>query len=123
MCILKKAWSFIKNGVSTFRDASQGRYKQNSEAISEIRREILEIRKGDKRNLREDRKNIERDMRRSLYPYIILRHIEKHVSMVKKESPIPRPTHDQPLLKLRWAYGPPTPFEIRLYKWFPFLGE
>ena len=42
MCILKEVGRFIKNGASTFRDASQGHYKQNSEAISEIRKEILE---------------------------------------------------------------------------------
>ena len=47
---------------------SQGHYKQNSEAISEIRKEILEKdrnRNDDKRNLMEDRKNIEGDVRRS----------------------------------------------------------
>ena len=55
MCILKEVGRFIKNGASTFRDASQGHYKQNSEAISEIRKEILEKdrnRNDDKRNLR-----------------------------------------------------------------------
>ena len=59
MCILKEVGRFIKNGASTFRDASQGHYKQNSEAISEIRKEILEKdrnRNDDKRNLMEDRK-------------------------------------------------------------------
>ena len=40
MCILKEVGRFIKNGASTFRDASQGHYKQNSEAISEIRKEM-----------------------------------------------------------------------------------
>ena len=42
MCILKEVGRFIKNGASTFRDASQGHYKQNSEAISEIRKENVE---------------------------------------------------------------------------------
>ena len=68
MCILKEVGRFIKNGASTFRDASQGHYKQNSEAISEIRKEILEKdrnRNDDKRNLMEDRKNVEGDVRRS----------------------------------------------------------
>lgn len=68
MCILEKVGRFIKDGASTFREASQGRYKQNSEAISEIRKEIIEKdrnRTDDKRNLMEDRKNIERDVRRS----------------------------------------------------------
>ena len=68
MCILKEVGRFIKNGASTFRDASQVHYKQNSEAIYEIRKEILEKdrnRNDDKRNLMEDRKNIEGDVRRS----------------------------------------------------------
>ena len=68
MCILKEVGRFIKNGASTFRDASQRHYKQNSEDISEIRKEILEKdrnRNDDKRNLMEDRKNIEGDVRRS----------------------------------------------------------
>ena len=68
MCILKEVGRFIKNVASTFRDASQGLYKQSSEAISEIRKEILEKdrnRNDDKRNLMEDRKNIEGDVRRS----------------------------------------------------------
>ena len=68
MCILKEVGRFIKNGASTFRDASQGRYRQNSEAISEIRKEILEKdrnRNDDKRNLMKDRKNVEGDVRKS----------------------------------------------------------
>lgn len=68
MCILKEVGRFIKNGASTFRDASQGHYRQDSEAISEIRKEILETdrnRIDDKKNLMEDRKKIERDVRKS----------------------------------------------------------
>ena len=38
MCILKEVGRFIKNGASTFRDASQGRYRQNSDAVSEFER-------------------------------------------------------------------------------------
>lgn len=41
MCILKEVRRFIKNGAST-REASQGNYKQNSEAISEIRKKSSE---------------------------------------------------------------------------------
>lgn len=65
MCIFKEVERFIKNGVSTFRDASIGRYKQNSEAISELRKELLEKRSDrsdDKKNLLEDRKHVERDV-------------------------------------------------------------
>lgn len=68
MCILKEVGRFIKNGASTFRDASQGHYKQDSEAISKIRKEILETdrnRIDNKKNLMEDRKKIERDVRKS----------------------------------------------------------
>lgn len=74
MCILKEVGRFIKNGASTFRDASQGRYKQNSEAISEIRKEILEKdrnRNDDKRNLMKDRKNVEGDVRKSFNEIVL----------------------------------------------------
>lgn len=74
MCIFKEVSSFIKNGITTFRDASRGDYRQDSEAISEIRKEILEKdrnRDDDKRNLLEDRKNVERDIRKS-YNEILL---------------------------------------------------
>ena len=68
MCILKEVGRFIKNGASTFRDASQGHYKQNDETISERSEEIIEKdrnKNDDKRNRMEDRKNIEGDVRRS----------------------------------------------------------
>lgn len=76
MCILKEVGRFIKNGASTFRDASQGHYKQDSDAISEIRKEILEKDRGrsdDKKNLIEDRKNIEGDVRKA-FDEIVLSH-------------------------------------------------
>lgn len=74
MCIIKKVGRIVKNGVSTFRDASQGLYKQNSDAISEIRKEIFEkerSRTDDKRNLRKDRKNVEGDVRRSFNEIVL----------------------------------------------------
>lgn len=74
MCIIKKVGRFVKNGASTFRDASQGLYKQNSDAISEIRKEIFEkerSRTDDKRNLRKDRKNVEGDVRRSFNEIVL----------------------------------------------------
>lgn len=74
MCIIKKVGRFVKNGTSTFRDASQGLYKQNSDAISEIRKEIFEkerSRTDDKRNLRKDRKNVEGDVRRSFNEIVL----------------------------------------------------
>ena len=74
MCILKEVGRFIKNGASTFRDASQGRYRQNSDAVSESRKEIMEKdrdRTDDKKNLMEDRKNVEGDVRRSFEEIIL----------------------------------------------------
>ena len=74
MCILKEVGRFIKNGASTFRAASQGRYRQNSDAVSEIRKEIMEKdrdRTDDKKNLMEDRKNVEGDVRRSFEEIIL----------------------------------------------------
>lgn len=74
MCILKEVGRFIKNGASTFRNASQGHYKQNSDAISEIRKEIMERdrdRTDDKRNLIKDRKNVEGDVRRAFHEIIL----------------------------------------------------
>lgn len=74
MCILKEVGRFLKNGASTFRDASQGRYRQNSEAISEIRKEIFEkdrSRTDDKKNLMGDRKNVEGDVRKSFNEIVL----------------------------------------------------
>ena len=74
MCILKEVGRFIKNGASTFREASQGNYKQNSEAISEIREEVIGkscSRADDKRNLLEDRRKIEKDVRKSFNNYVL----------------------------------------------------
>ena len=65
MCIFKEVERFIRNGVCAFRDASIGQYKGDSEAISELRKELLEKnsdRSEDKKNLMEDRKHIERDV-------------------------------------------------------------
>ena len=74
MCILKEVGRFIKNGASTFRDASQGNYRQNSEAIVEIREEVIgkgRNRADDKKNLMEDRKKIEKDVRNSFNNYVL----------------------------------------------------
>ena len=74
MCILKRVEHFIKNGTFAFRGASQGHYRQHSEAISEIRKEILgkdRNRTDDKRNLMEDRKNVTRDIRKSFNEIVL----------------------------------------------------
>lgn len=69
MCMLKrKVGSFIKRGAATFRKASKGQYKQNSEAISDIRKELFgreNERADDKKKLLGDRRNIEDDVRRA----------------------------------------------------------
>ncbi|OAV70075.1 hypothetical protein Barb6XT_00111 [Bacteroidales bacterium Barb6XT] len=65
---LKEIGTFLKNGFSVFRSASQGEYSGDSEAIREIRNEIMQTERSfadDKKNLRQDRSNIERDMRKS----------------------------------------------------------
>jgi hypothetical protein len=76
MCILKEVNSFIKNGISTFRDASRGSYKDDSSEVSSIRKEIMEKDNNssdDKKNLIEDRKKVGRDVRKS-YNEIVLNH-------------------------------------------------
>jgi hypothetical protein len=59
---------FIKNGVATFRAASRGQYRADSPEIEQIRREIMQAKTGysqDRANLRNDRKNVARDIRRA----------------------------------------------------------
>jgi hypothetical protein len=61
----KEIRKFILNGAVVFRNASHGRYRQTSQAIDEIRDEILQKGTGrdeDKRNLLKDRKNISTDI-------------------------------------------------------------
>jgi hypothetical protein len=65
MCIFKDAKHFIKNGLSTFYNASKGCYGY-SETIMEIKKEILNYgnKADDKRKLIEDRKNVSKDIRK-----------------------------------------------------------
>lgn len=65
MCIVKDVAQFIKNGARVLRDSSRGEYKQESEVISRLKEELF-IESGkmdDKSKLKQDRKNIERDVR------------------------------------------------------------
>lgn len=65
MCIVKDVAQFIKNGARVLRDSSRGEYKQESEIISRLKEELF-IESGkmdDKSKLKQDRKNIERDVR------------------------------------------------------------
>ncbi|MDR1919474.1 MAG: hypothetical protein LBQ65_07500 [Tannerellaceae bacterium] len=57
----KEIRDFILNGAVVFRNASHGRYRHTSQAIDEIRDEMLQKGSGrdeDKRNLLKDKKNI-----------------------------------------------------------------
>lgn len=65
MCVVKDVAQFIKNGARVLRDSSRGEYKQESEVISRLKEELF-IESGkmdDKSKLKQDRKNIERDVR------------------------------------------------------------
>ncbi|MGN0091286.1 MAG: hypothetical protein ACI36Z_10100 [Alloprevotella sp.] len=68
MYILKDFIRFLKNGIDTFRSAYRGEYREESESIKQIRKEIFDMtssRADDKRNMRMDRAAIERDFRTS----------------------------------------------------------
>lgn len=76
MCILKEVKRFIVNGALTFREASQGRYKQKSEAISAMREELFndEEQTGfatDRKNLLRDKQKIQGDIRKSFNNYVL----------------------------------------------------
>ncbi|OAV73941.1 hypothetical protein Barb7_01351 [Bacteroidales bacterium Barb7] len=65
---LKEIGTFLKNGSSAFCSASRGEYSGGSKAVREIRNEIMQAERSfsdDKKNLRMDKKNIERDTRKS----------------------------------------------------------
>lgn len=65
MCIVKDVAQFIKNGARVLRDSSRGEYKQESEIISQLKEELFieSDKMDDKSKLKQDRKNIERDVR------------------------------------------------------------
>lgn len=65
MCIVKDVAQFIKNGAKVLRDSSHGEYKQESEVISQLKEELFieSDKMDDKSKLKQDRKNIERDVR------------------------------------------------------------
>ena len=108
MCILKEVGRFIKNGASTFRDASQGRYRQNSDAVSEIRKEIMEKDRYDQESIRELLSWAQDTLKNKTYPEggMVLdkcikvidckSHIEAMIQMISKnwENPTFYPTID-----------------------------
>lgn len=64
MCIVKNVTRFIVNGAKVLRDSSHGEYRQESEIISQLKKELfVESQMDDKSKLRQDRKNIEKDVR------------------------------------------------------------
>lgn len=67
--ILKQMWTFISNGIHVFKLSVKGQYRQESEEIIRIRKEVLEDcsnRHTDKENLINDRKKIASDMHKAL---------------------------------------------------------
>ena len=76
MCIIKEIGRFISQGACTFRDAAAGRYEHTSPSLEEIKREIFSRKSDrleDKANLIEDRKNIEKNVRKS-FDELVLNH-------------------------------------------------
>lgn len=65
MCVIKDVTRFIANGAKVLRDSSRGEYKQESEIISQLKKELFieSDKMDDKSKLRQDRKNIEKDVR------------------------------------------------------------
>ena len=75
MCNLKNISRFLKNGAAVFSDASRGQYRNHSKEISKLREEIFgcnQQKSDDKKNLRADRVNIERDVRKSFDEYLLI---------------------------------------------------
>ena len=74
MCVIKEIGRFLKKGADTFREASQGRYYEESEAIDELKKEMFgkeEKRSYDKANLLRDRRSVEGDVRKSLTNLVV----------------------------------------------------
>ena len=68
MNILKSVAEFVQNGAAVFQSASLGEYRNYSERVSELRKEMIETEKersDDKRNLTDDRKRVESDVRKA----------------------------------------------------------
>lgn len=74
MCILKKMQEFAANGARVFGKASKGQYHAESEAIKEIKEEIMSgssSRRDDTENRLRDRRNVNADIRRSLNKIVL----------------------------------------------------
>ena len=72
--ILKQMWDFILNGAHVFQLSVKGQYRQESEDIKKIKKEVLNDstnRHTDKENLVEDRKKVASDMRKAFNKTIL----------------------------------------------------
>lgn len=79
MSIINRIISFIAQGISTWRDASFGNYDIQSEDVIKMKDEIMSGETGpatDKANLRNDMKNVGRDLRKA-YNIHIIKHEQK----------------------------------------------
>lgn len=54
---------FVSNGIKTFRTAAVGSYNGESEAVRQIREDMMHNTASDSERLRRDWKNISRDVR------------------------------------------------------------
>ena len=73
MCIVKNMHRFVTNGVKVFRSASAGRYNEESESVKELKQELMEASsfRQDTANLREDRRRVGHDVRKSFNELIL----------------------------------------------------
>lgn len=64
---------FLRNGTSVFREASKGRYNYESEAVSNLKKEVFKEKEriDDKINLLNDRKKIEGDIRKAFNEIVL----------------------------------------------------
>ena len=77
MCIIKDTIVFFRNGARILRQASRGEYIQTNDTIQVLKRDFTEIkidRAADKKNLMNDRRNVEKDVRTS-FEKLILRNV------------------------------------------------
>lgn len=75
MLIVNCILSFVSDGARTFHDAALGKYHHESEAIQQLREELLGNSSitSDAQNLRRDRMNVGRDVRVS-FNKIVAQH-------------------------------------------------
>ncbi len=75
MITIRSFGCFFRQGATIFRDASKGRYSEESTAVDELRKEMFATdskRSDDKSNLMRDRKAVEKDVRRAMTNYCLV---------------------------------------------------